>query len=119
MPKIGHDVLKLNNYRIGYLLSSATRECVPCTAAAQLIGVLLAKFTTPFADRLIGHHHAALQQYFFHIPEAQAEPEVQSHAMTDDCSGKAVVLVVGGRLVVCPCIDYAIPGCSLTSLSTS
>jgi hypothetical protein len=48
----------------------------PRTSATQLIGVLLAKFAAPFADRLIGHHHAALTQDFFHIPEAQAESEV-------------------------------------------
>jgi hypothetical protein len=44
------------------------------------MGILLAELATPLADGFIGHDHAAFKESLFHIPEAQAEPEVQPAA---------------------------------------
>jgi len=51
---------------------------VPCVARSgtppsELIGIGLAEFPTPFADRLIGDNDAACEQKFFHIAVAEAE----------------------------------------------
>ena len=40
------------------------------TPPSELVGVLLAKLATPFADGLRRHDHATFQQQFFHIAEA-------------------------------------------------
>jgi hypothetical protein len=68
----------------------------PRTAASQLIGIWLAKFAAPLADGLLGHPHASLKQQLLHIAEAQAEPKVQPHGMTEDFHRKAIVLIVVG-----------------------
>jgi hypothetical protein len=62
----------------------------------QLIGILLTKFTAPFADGLIGHHYPSLQQYFFHITEAKAEPKVQPHGVAHDFDRKPVIFIFRG-----------------------
>ena len=68
----------------------------PGASAPELSGILLAKFAAPFADSLIGHHHAAFQQQLFDIAETQAESEVQPHGVADDLCREAVVLIVVG-----------------------
>jgi hypothetical protein len=42
----------------------------------ELIGVLLAKFPAPPADRLIRHGDPAFEQQLFHTTIAEAEPEI-------------------------------------------
>ena len=64
--------------------------------APHAIGILLAKLPTPLADGFMGHHHAALEQQFFHIAIAQGEAVLEPDSMTDDFTGKAVVFVTGG-----------------------
>jgi hypothetical protein len=65
----------------------------PGTSTAQLIGVLLAKLATPFPDRLVGHDHATDEQKLLYISVTEAEPVVQPHAMANDLSREAVVLI--------------------------
>jgi hypothetical protein len=48
----------------------------PRPSPTQVIRIPLPKLAAPLANRLIGHDYATFQQYFFHIPEAQAKPEV-------------------------------------------
>jgi hypothetical protein len=52
--------------------------------ATQLIGVLLAKFATPLADRLAGHGDASDEQQLLHIAVTEAESVVEPPAMADD-----------------------------------
>src|SRR5262249_16880532 len=66
----------------------------PRTATAQLIGILLAKFATPLADRLIGHDDSAFKQELFDITKAQTESEVEPDGVADDLHRKAVVLIL-------------------------
>jgi hypothetical protein len=66
--------------------------------APQPIGVVLSKLPTPLTDSFMGHSDAALEQQFFHIVVAQGEAIVEPDAMTNDFTGKAVILVtlIGG-----------------------
>ena len=68
----------------------------PGTAPTQTIRILLPKLAAPFPNRFIGYAHAAFQQYFFHVAEAQVEAKVQLHRMGDDLDGKSVILIFGG-----------------------
>jgi hypothetical protein len=67
----------------------------PRTTATELISILLAKFATPLANRLIGHADATLKQELFDIPEAQAEAKVQPYCVANNLHRKAVVLIFG------------------------
>jgi hypothetical protein len=54
----------------------------------------------PFPDGFIRHDHTAGEQELFDIPVAQAKSIIESHAVANDFSGKAVILVSlrgGGR----------------------
>jgi len=68
----------------------------PRPATTQLIGIVLTKRATPFADRLIRHRDATFTEEFFHIAEAEAEAKVQSHGVADDLDRKAVMLIASG-----------------------
>jgi hypothetical protein len=68
------------------------------TKASELMGILLAKLPTPFADRLIRHDDPTGEQEFFHIAVAEAEPVLEPDAMADDLDRKAVMLIAVGRL---------------------
>lgn len=46
--------------------------------------------------QLIGDDHAAFKEEFFHIPEAEAEPKVQPHSVTDNFNRKAMILIFRG-----------------------
>jgi hypothetical protein len=63
---------------------------------AELIGVLLAKFATPFPDRFVRDEHAADEQGFFHITVTEAESVIQPDPMADNVGWKAVMLVAVG-----------------------
>src|SRR5215470_8092618 len=65
----------------------------PSAPVAELIGVGLPKFPAPFADRFVGHDDAAFEQEFLHVAVAQGEAIVEPDAVTDDFTGKAVILV--------------------------
>ena len=63
------------------------------TPMAELIGILLAKFATPFPNRFIRDDDATGKQQLFDIPVAEAEAEVQPDAMADDLGRETVVLI--------------------------
>ena len=65
----------------------------PRPAATELIGIQLAKLAAPLPNRFIGHAHAAFEQYFLHIAEAEAEAEVQPHRMANDFAREPVILI--------------------------
>jgi hypothetical protein len=65
----------------------------PGASPAELIRVCLAQFATPFADRFIGHHHAADEQKLFHIAITAAEAEAQSDAVANNFGWEAVVFI--------------------------
>jgi hypothetical protein len=57
----------------------------------------LSKFLAPLSDGFVGDDHPPGQEQLFHIPIAQAEPEVQPHSMADNLGWEAVMLVsIGG-----------------------
>jgi hypothetical protein len=62
-------------------------------SAAELIGIGLAEFPTPLADRLIGDDDPAREQQFLHIAVAEAEPEIEPDRVADDLGREAVVFV--------------------------
>jgi hypothetical protein len=62
------------------------------TLAAKAAGVVRSKFHGPPPDRFIGNHNLAFQQHLFGQPEAQREPAVEPHRMSDDLDGKPLVL---------------------------
>jgi hypothetical protein len=64
--------------------------------ASELSGIRLTKLTALLAYRLRGHEHTTIQKQFFDITEAQAEPKIQPHGVTDDLGRKAVILIFGG-----------------------
>jgi len=66
------------------------------TTATQPIGVILPKLPTPFADGFVGHGDTTFAQEFLHVAIAQGEAIVEPDAMTDNFTGKAVVLVTLG-----------------------
>src|SRR2546428_6116735 len=68
----------------------------PGASAPELSGIRLAKFAAPFADSLIGHHHAAFQPQLFDIAKAQAEAKVQPHGVANDLGREAVILIPVG-----------------------
>src|SRR5215813_531859 len=93
----------------------------PGTATPEPVRIRLAKLATPLPNRFIGHAHAAFQQYFFHIAEAEAEAKVQPHRVADDFDRKPVILIFGGggrciHAATLPCskgtrqVDNAPPG---------
>ena len=63
------------------------------TPTAELIGILLAKFPTPFPNRFIRHHDTTGKQQLFDIPVAEAEPEIEPYDVADDLDWEAVVLI--------------------------
>src|SRR5215470_523138 len=64
--------------------------------ATQPIGVILPKLPAPLADGFVGHCDAAFEQEFLHVAIAQGEAIGEPDAMTDNFTGKAVVLVTLG-----------------------
>jgi hypothetical protein len=65
----------------------------PRASASELIGIGLAEFSAPFPNRLVGDDNATSGQQLFHIPVAEAEPEIQPDRVADDLGGEAVVLI--------------------------
>src|SRR5262245_38895871 len=63
----------------------------------ELIGILLAKFMTPFPNRFVRDNDATGQQQLPDIPVAEAEAEVQPDRMADDLDRETVVLITVRR----------------------
>jgi hypothetical protein len=53
------------------------------------------KLLTPLSNRFIGHGDASFGEEFFDFTEAQTEPMVEPHRMTNNFRGKPVTLVAG------------------------
>ena len=51
------------------------------------------EFATPQSDRLVGHGDAALGEQVFDIPEAEGEPMIEPHGVTDDLGREAVASI--------------------------
>jgi len=58
----------------------------PRKPATELIRVLLAKLTAPFADRFVRHDHTTDEQQFFHVAVAERKAEIQPDGVADDLS---------------------------------
>src|SRR5690242_1129672 len=85
--------LSVNGQKYFIQVPLVTRSRAPVT---ELIGVVLPKLPTPLADSFMGHRDAAFEQEFFHIAVAQGEAIVEPDPVTDDFTGKAVVLIAVG-----------------------
>jgi hypothetical protein len=70
----------------------------PGTTAPELIGKILSKLLTAFANGLIRHRDAMGEKQLFVIVLAQTEAEVQPDAVADNFSGEAVVYSAPGSL---------------------
>ena len=73
---------------------------VPCVARSgtppsELIGIGLAEFPTPLADRLRGDHDAARAQEFSPIAVAQTKAAREPDGMADDLGWKSVIFIGG------------------------
>src|SRR5471030_1878893 len=51
---------------------------------AKFIGIALAEFQCPLADRLVCDDDATAGHQLFYVAKTQREPEVEPHDMTDD-----------------------------------
>jgi hypothetical protein len=67
------------------------------TAAAHVVGIILPEVATPLPDRFSRQDNPTSEQEHFHITVAEAEPKVQPHAMADNLSWEAVMLVSMSR----------------------
>jgi hypothetical protein len=76
-------VLPLTVDREEYLVEMP-RIAGPGPTATQPVGVGLPELHAPLPDGFVGHHDPALQHHLLHLAEAQREPVVQPHTMTDD-----------------------------------
>jgi hypothetical protein len=65
----------------------------PRTPPTELVRVLLTKFATPLADRLIRYDYTTFQQQLFYITEAEAEAKIQPDGVANDFGRKTVVFV--------------------------
>jgi hypothetical protein len=63
------------------------------TPAAQLMGIGLPKCLTPIPHSRVRQDDAALGHELFDIPIAQAETEVQPHAVANDLGWEAMAFV--------------------------
>jgi hypothetical protein len=57
--------------------------------------IIRSKFLTPLTNGFIGHGDALFSEEFFDFTEAQTEPMVEPHGVTDNFRGKPVTLVAG------------------------
>jgi hypothetical protein len=68
--------------------------------ATQPIGIILPELAAPLTDGLLRDNDATDEQQLFDIPGAQAKTIIKPHAVANDFSGKAVILISlrgGGR----------------------
>ncbi len=66
------------------------------TTSTQVVGILLAKFLAPLADRFIGEDDPTLGHQFFDIAIAEWKTEIEPDCVTNNLRGKAIARV-GGR----------------------
>lgn len=50
----------------------------------EFAGAVWAEILTPLPDGFMGDHHSPLGEWFLHVLEAQREPVVELHSVTDD-----------------------------------
>lgn len=65
----------------------------PTLTTPELLGVFGSELSTPLPDGLVGDGDAPLREEFFDIAEAEREPMVQPHAVTDDFTRESVAAV--------------------------
>ena len=65
----------------------------PGTPPTQLIGVLLAKLTTPFANSFVRDGYTTDEQDLFHIAVAERKAEIEPDGVANDLSGEAMMFV--------------------------
>jgi len=53
----------------------------------------LTELLAPATDRLVGHDHAALEEQFLDVTQAQLEAEIPAHGATDDLGWKTVTVI--------------------------
>ena len=52
-----------------------------------------AEFVTPAPDRLVRHDHAALEEQFLDVAQAQLETKVPAHRAADDARWETVTVI--------------------------
>ena len=67
----------------------------PAMPTAQVPSKGGTEFATLQSDRLVGHGDAALCEKVFDIPEAEGEPMIEPHSVTDDLGWEAVTSIQG------------------------
>ena len=67
----------------------------PAMLAAEVPSKGATEFATPPSNRLVGECDAALGEKVFDIPEAEGEPMIKPHSVTDDLGWKAVTSLQG------------------------
>ena len=66
---------------------------------SSVLGECGAELVAPAADRLVRDHDAPLEQQFFDVAQAQAEPEIPANRAADDHGVEAVSMVKRFRLL--------------------
>jgi hypothetical protein len=61
----------------------------------EFSGIVRAKLLAPLTNGFIGDRDATFGKQFFDLSEAEAEPMVEPHGVTDNFGGKAMTLVAG------------------------
>ena len=67
----------------------------PAMPTAQVPSKGGTEFATPHSDRLVGDCDTALGEKVFDIPEAEGEPMIEPHSVTDDLGWEAVTSIQG------------------------
>ena len=62
------------------------------TATLPLLGIVLPKLQTPWADGVMRDVDPAFQEEFLHVAGAQGEASIAPDAMADDLTGTAVIV---------------------------
>ncbi len=76
------------------------------TAATQLVRILLAKFLTPLADRLVGHDDPTSGHQLFNIAIAEREAVVEPDRVRDDLGRKSIAFIGGRGWCCCHAADH-------------
>jgi hypothetical protein len=64
---------------------------------AELIGISLVEFPTPFADGFVRDDHPTDEQEFFHVAMAETEAKVEPDRMANDLSWETMMFIRIGR----------------------
>jgi hypothetical protein len=59
----------------------------------QTMTKVLSEFVAPASDRLVRHHHPALEEQLFYVARAQLKAKIPTHGATDDFGRKTMTVV--------------------------